>query len=369
MAGDARNLARRACGGVAGAPRLAGGQQLRSELGVEPARDVAGGDVRPRDARARARLGTRHRLDEPARLPARPRLAAGPGRLPRSHRALPRRRGSLRHRHAVRAVRRRLEPAAPDRAAAGAASPRAQLLLAAESGRRGARRSGEAGRARAVRHRRDRALPRRPAHRRLGSLQRARQPEPGLSRERDPRQGGPRRRAAREGVRVGARGHTEPAAHSGRLGRRLGPPGEGLRRRTALARPLRRDLLPLLRRAERARVAGRVAAPLPAPVALYGVSGAHDGEHVRSPPRLDEGARDRGRTAGASSPAASRPSTAGTPGSASTTQSPTRGSTTCCGTTAPRTTPRRSPTSAPSPAAKRRPSRRLAPAPRAARSP
>ena len=90
-AGLARALVRGAGGTVVCGAALARGQQLHPGDRDQRARDVAGGDVRSGHDRQGARAGRGPRDDDDARVPARPALAAGCGRLSRAHRSVPRR--------------------------------------------------------------------------------------------------------------------------------------------------------------------------------------------------------------------------------------------------------------------------------------
>ena len=114
--------------------------QFRAEHRGQPARDVAGRDVRPPDHRAGARVGCRTRDECGAGVPPRPRLERRPPRIPRAARPVPLRGGEPRHPHDARAVRRLLAPRSRARAAARPRARRAQLPVGAVARNEGCRR-------------------------------------------------------------------------------------------------------------------------------------------------------------------------------------------------------------------------------------
>ena len=139
----------------------------------------------PAHQRPRARLGRIHRHEHHARLPAGPALEAGPRRLQKAPRHLPRHRREAPHPSDLRPLRLLLGAQPATRPAASAHPRRPQLRLGAEPRRRAPARPRRRARTPRLRHRRHRRLRQRPARPRLGPLERARQHQrPSLPRRR-----------------------------------------------------------------------------------------------------------------------------------------------------------------------------------------
>ncbi len=227
------------------AASLADRQQLHSGRCHQPARDVAGGHIQSRADRKGAGLGPGHRHEHHARVPARPAVAAGRTGIHAAHRTVPGDRGAARHQAAAGVLRLLLGSESEAGTAAPADPGRAQFGLGAEPGPRGTGRYRQLPQTESLCAGRHPRFCQRPAHPRLGLVERAGQRRGrqvgGRTRKVDSRC-----RAAAAGIRVGARGQSLAAADFRRLAQRRLVEGQVESHRTRADRAIRHRHVPHL---------------------------------------------------------------------------------------------------------------------------